>query len=226
MSKTHAFALKDFDSERILSRKFFDSPLINGERMTDKTLSDVAALIKIPCDSISEREKRGSRLRIISGRLTEYQKKILVHMKKAENYSRQVTLELSKLNSEILAAGALDAELQARGERLSPKSDKLSLFYERYGEILKSIGKLQKFIFECIDANGEAMEIYYREKFAERLKQARKKASLSQQQLADVIGINRADLAMFESAKRTPSFHTLCKIVRCADFSADWLLKG
>ena len=45
--------------------------------------------------------------------------------------------------------------------------------------------------------------------FAENLKYFRKRAGLTQQELADKIGVSRSTIGMYESAEREPDFETL-----------------
>ncbi len=60
--------------------------------------------------------------------------------------------------------------------------------------------------------------------FAKRLVSLRKAAKLTQQQLADQLGITRGTLSMYEIGKREPDFATTQKIADFFDVSIDWLL--
>lgn len=44
--------------------------------------------------------------------------------------------------------------------------------------------------------------------------EARAKANLSQQELADKTGINRADISKLENGKTNPSYNLLCKLAK------------
>jgi transcriptional regulator with XRE-family HTH domain len=60
--------------------------------------------------------------------------------------------------------------------------------------------------------------------FAKRLVSLRKAAKLTQQQLADQLGITRGTLSMYEIGKREPDFATTQKIADFFDVSIDWLI--
>ena len=60
--------------------------------------------------------------------------------------------------------------------------------------------------------------------FGKRLKKLRKEKKISQEKLADIIGISRSTLSMYELDKREPD---IANIVKFADFfgvSTDYLL--
>ncbi|SFJ64548.1 Helix-turn-helix [Paenibacillus sp. UNC496MF] len=60
--------------------------------------------------------------------------------------------------------------------------------------------------------------------FGERLADLRKKNKLTQEQLAQRIGVSQSTLAMYETSKREPSFDTLLLISEIFDVSTDFLL--
>lgn len=60
--------------------------------------------------------------------------------------------------------------------------------------------------------------------FAERLKTLRKKYNYTQSELADIIGINRATVAGYETGRKQPNFETLIKIADAFNVSTDFLL--
>lgn len=60
--------------------------------------------------------------------------------------------------------------------------------------------------------------------FPKRLVSLRKAAKLTQQQLADQLGITRGTLSMYEIGKREPDFATTQKIADFFGVSIDWLL--
>ena len=59
--------------------------------------------------------------------------------------------------------------------------------------------------------------------FTNRLVQLRKKRGLTQQQIADEIGVNRGSYSNWEKGKREPSFENLVKLGDLFDVSLDWL---
>lgn len=59
--------------------------------------------------------------------------------------------------------------------------------------------------------------------FTNRLVQLRKKRGLTQQQIADEIGVNRGSYSNWEKGKREPSFENLIKLADLLEVSLDWL---
>lgn len=72
--------------------------------------------------------------------------------------------------------------------------------------------------------NEEACRVV-REKLAEKLRECRRDARLSQQKLADSIGMNRTYISDIEVGKGNPSIDILVKITRGLDISLDYLFK-
>ena len=62
------------------------------------------------------------------------------------------------------------------------------------------------------------------EKFHEKLKVLRKKKGLTQQEVADKIGINRPSYSNWEKGRREPSFENLSMLACIFDVSIDFLL--
>ena len=58
----------------------------------------------------------------------------------------------------------------------------------------------------------------------QRLKDARKKANLTQEQLADMPGIKAAEISQYESNKRTPRWPVFKKLLDILNISADEVL--
>lgn len=58
----------------------------------------------------------------------------------------------------------------------------------------------------------------------QRLKDARKKANLTQEQLADMLGIKAAEISQYESNKRTPRWPVFKKLLDILNISADEVL--
>lgn len=60
--------------------------------------------------------------------------------------------------------------------------------------------------------------------FAERLKEERMKANLTQQNMADKLSIMRGAYAQYENNMTEPSIETLAKITNILKTSADYLI--
>ena len=62
------------------------------------------------------------------------------------------------------------------------------------------------------------------EKFNQNLKEARKKANLSQREVADAVGVAYSTYSLYESGKREPNVVTIKKIADALNVSANELL--
>lgn len=59
--------------------------------------------------------------------------------------------------------------------------------------------------------------------FAERLKKLRKENNMSQQKLADLLGLGQSAIAMWEKGKNSPEYESLIKIADIFNVSIDYL---
>ena len=60
--------------------------------------------------------------------------------------------------------------------------------------------------------------------FGDRLKELRKRSKLSQEQLAQQLGITKGMISSYETSMRMPSYHILLKIALLFNVSTDYLL--
>lgn len=60
--------------------------------------------------------------------------------------------------------------------------------------------------------------------FAERLRELRLDKNLTQQQLADILGVDRTTVMKWERNERETNFAMLIKIARYFDVSCDYLI--
>lgn len=61
--------------------------------------------------------------------------------------------------------------------------------------------------------------------FCDRLKYLRKKSKLTQQQIADTLGIKRSTYARYETGDHEPDYRTLCQIANHFHVSTDFLIR-
>lgn len=59
--------------------------------------------------------------------------------------------------------------------------------------------------------------------FPQRLKELRLKKGLTQQEIADLVHVNRVTYTNWEKGKREPSFENIVKLADLLDVSLDWL---
>ena len=62
--------------------------------------------------------------------------------------------------------------------------------------------------------------------FAERLKEIRMSKDLSQQQLADMVFVDRSSVARWESGTRMPDAVMIARLSKCLDVDVSELLNG
>lgn len=60
-------------------------------------------------------------------------------------------------------------------------------------------------------------------RFSQRLKELRLKRGLTQQEIADLVHVNRVTYTNWEKGKREPSFENLVKLADLFEVSLDWL---
>ena len=63
-------------------------------------------------------------------------------------------------------------------------------------------------------------------KWNEKLKQARKNAKMTQQELADYLGVSRSTIANYEIQRRKPTFLELKKIAKRLNVDVNYLVEG
>lgn len=64
----------------------------------------------------------------------------------------------------------------------------------------------------------------YKENFAKRIKKARYDTGYTQQQVADLTGISRANIAKYETGRIEPNLETLAILAQFYNVSTNWLL--
>jgi transcriptional regulator with XRE-family HTH domain len=65
-----------------------------------------------------------------------------------------------------------------------------------------------------------------KERFSANLRCIRRRSGLTQEQLALLVEMDRAQISNFENAKRTPRLDTLLKLMGALDCRADELVEG
>ena len=109
-------------------------------------------------------------------------------------------------------------------EKIQAKIRRARILMMMYEDNLRLLHNLQKEIHELILELEETREFKLRQRFAQRLRQARKKAEMTQQDLANRIQMSQGGYTQYELARRDPSIPTLIKLTRILNCSADYLL--
>lgn len=204
MRKTHAFALKDFDKTRILQRpilkKFVqvdgDFFLRDNCATDDEIIRDLSAIT----DDVNKNECNLRRLRVIWERLIYFQAKMIDR----RHLPRLVRFKRTTLNPEL--------------------KKRANDFRDKYDEDAIQITITAAYVEKKIEGLEKSIQQQNRNLFASRLKKARQDKKISQRDLSDLTKINRADIGLYETAKKFPSLDNFIKILRCTGVSADWLL--
>ena len=64
----------------------------------------------------------------------------------------------------------------------------------------------------------------YKETFAQKLQEARKRSGFTQQEVAYEINIPRSTLANYEAGRTEPDLESLCKLIDFYGIESNWLL--
>ena len=65
--------------------------------------------------------------------------------------------------------------------------------------------------------------IDFKKKFCQRLREARKKANLTQAELGEKIEVGHAAIGHMETGHHSPTFDSLCRLAETLGVSLDWL---
>lgn len=205
MSKSqNAFALRNFDKNHILQRpilkKFVqvdgDFFLKDNCATDDEIIRDLSAI----ADDVNKNELNLRRLRVIWERLIYFQTKMIDR----RHLPRLVRFKRSTINPEL--------------------KKRANDFRDKYDEAAIQITITAAYVEKKIEGLEKSIQQQNRNLFASRLKKARQDKKISQRDLSDLTKINRADIGLYETAKKFPSLDNFIKILRCTGVSADWLL--
>jgi transcriptional regulator with XRE-family HTH domain len=64
----------------------------------------------------------------------------------------------------------------------------------------------------------------YTEQFPNKLKEARKRCGMTQEEIAKELGLPRGNIANYETGRREPDLETIAKLANYYNVSTDWLL--
>ena len=195
-----AFALQGFNIKKILQRRYFDLD-------TDKTDLEIMDNFEIPNNlKVEELETRLNKYRDIHEKLLNYGARIATH-----------TNKLFK----IIYGASDPIELLHTPAR--PISEKANTLLSMYSSISRILADFISKVAEMIKKVTETIQQKYRDTFANRLKQARTTAELTQLQLAKRLSVARITLTQYERAVNEPNFSMLIKMAKLLNVSLDWL---
>lgn len=138
-------------------------------------------------------------------------------LKRIERHIGRLRAYSQKILADVLEQGFSET-LRAKGNRVR----ELIINYEFLAEFFKNF---RKAVQERRDQANEKFQKEFRLEFGRRLKQARKAAKLTQQELAESVGLKTFNaIAQYERGISDPSLPTLYRISKILNCSADWLL--
>lgn len=197
-AETKTFALANFDKDRILSREFFRN-LDLPPNMTDKEI-----LQSFDISDVDGAEKAVVIFADMRQKVKFYLERIKRHALKLENVNKKIAVRIVENgDDEIL-------------KKKFKHSKVLSLIYN---DFTFDIGNLFHRIQDRMDACAAVTGKFYRERFAKKLKDNRKKKKMTQLQFAQKLGIVLSGVVAYEGAQRDPSLSMLWKMAKILDVS-------
>lgn len=208
MPKTRdAFALRGFDEKRILQRPFFkefDLPVADDDKIGEDFFDDVADDINLANGKLK-----------LAERLNDCAKKYLLH------------LETHKTRLRKIMRVYADKYISSHDEKIVVKNQRainlLACYFDLYQVIEQLL--LGNVTSHLLNVSYLLLLRLYRSKFSSRLRQARKAANLTQQQLAERVGLKTYNaIAQYERGINDPSLLTVFRITQELKCSANWLI--
>lgn len=138
-------------------------------------------------------------------------------LKNIERHIGRLRVYSQKFFADALSKG-IDETLRIKGNRVNEliaKYEYIATFFKAFRETA----------LKQRDRENEKFQKEIRIEFGRKLKESRKAAKLTQQQLADVVGLKTFNaIAQYERGISEPSLPTLYRISKVLNRSADWLL--
>ena len=203
MKRQDAFALADFDKDRILSRKFFSGLNLP----TDKT--DKEILLSFDISDVDGAEKAVVVFAEMRQMTKLYLERIKRHALKLENLNKKIAVKIVENGDD---------------DSLKKKFNRSKLLSKTYNDITFDIGDLFHRLQDKIDVCDVATGKHYRKRFATKLKENRKKQHLTQVQLSQMLGIVHSGVVAYEGGQRDPSLSMLWRMARILNISPSELL--
>ena len=245
MPKTKdAFALRDFDAERIWKQKFFcetkadddddfpinifwDLPRIYDvdmyhelKALRERPFVTDEEILEAYCKQAikSQKECEYARIQGIIEILKEISSEVAVYLERIRRHSKRLEEYSRKWNEEICSNETFSAtEIRTRTRRIQSLI-RLYTFFQ------SAIKRLQRAIKRCVTEIVEGYERTDRDIFAIRLRQARIEAGLTQTNLAEKLGITQGGYTNYENSRCEPSISMLKRLSRILNRSPNWLL--
>lgn len=207
MKTKDAFALKSFQPAQILQRPYFREFNFDGSATDDEI---IARLSYSDGDSRQDAETKFDTLCRLIRRTSEYLKFVKRHVDRLERYRRAVA-------DKIVEGATADVEsLRAKYAR----EQKLASFYTI--EFFFDADSLLEKMNQAFRALDDAIKLSYRRVFAERLKQARQAAGISQTEFGASLGLSQRAISTYEVGIREPTLATVARFAQKLHRPLDW----
>ena len=209
MKTKDAFAFRDFDEKRILQRQFFKDFNFDADKSDAEILQDLSLAND---DSLATLERKHKALNETFNQLSRLRALAINHSnRRLEKYRKAI-------QKKIAAAAVISESLQRKYNR------EQSLATEYILVIPLAIADLMETVEKIWRELENKLQETYRKNFAERLKQARLKASLSRKELGDIINLSPNGFGQYETGRREPSLTSLIRLARTLNITTDWLI--
>lgn len=210
MAKTKdAFALRDFDSERILERKFFLKRLGFAFDDTDSATLDIYYNVAgVSHNGAKAMEQKLSELRKVTFAVSIYKERLDRHLIKLGGYVSRYAVDFTKSNDDV-------------SKKNYARADKLA---EEYTKCRTVIEQLLAKCKEMVTTGEKDIQQQYRIEFATSLKSLRQKKKMSQRELAGRLGIAVPTLSQYENCTIEPTMKNLIRLANALNCTTDKLL--
>lgn len=189
-----AFALRGYDAEKILQRPYFKK-FCEEYQVGDKTDEEILkSLNGAETDTIGKMENKLRAVKAAHKLLNSFRRLTDRHLKRLDRYNRR----------------------RAGNKRGAPIIEYLTASFD-------AIELEQKFADIYFKLESE-IQARYRRELANRLKQARRKAGLTQKELGDLVQVSPQGFSHYERGDRDIPTHTLARLAKVLKLSGDQIL--
>lgn len=208
MKTINAFALRGFDSERILQRNFFLNRLGLVHEDTDNNVINLYDARNVAHLGSAEMVKHLAKLQEFKAAVTFYRRLFDVHKNRLDCLSTRY------------ARNFMETAAQMWQEKYRRAQD----HKKTYEEALTSLCDLQKKIMELEQSGEKAIDQQRRKEFADRLQDTRQKAGLRQSDLAFKVKVAPPTISNYEQGRADPQIPLLIRICHALNCSPNKLL--
>ncbi|MBR0289578.1 MAG: helix-turn-helix transcriptional regulator [Selenomonadaceae bacterium] len=204
MPKTkNAFALRDFDFDKFIRDKLLVCGLSPN------------ALISMDADknNFADMQRARKAYQKLDEELKNFRSRLTRHNERYQRYGRLITEKVASLDDDDYYFSVL-----------KPKSKRMMILSDKYTAIAVKILEFEDNIKGIIYNLDQYQRGYYAKIFAMRLREARKAAGLTQNELAEKLGVKRGTYNAYETARNEPNISVLALVAREFNRPLNWFL--